>query len=249
LTMAGCWKIVAGSWRALAGLLLAACCGAAIAQATVPAVIGSEAFSIPVPKNFVQVPASEQMLTMLGQQITPPGNRLLGYFVGAADLESFKRRREAEFDRYFLVQTPRGAEQGSLSGAQFAELRQIMRTQQAELFKRMESQMGELYRDMERNLSRETGTSIKLKVGDVAPLGVYEESERYLSFGMLSRVEAKAGEQAMARDVICVATVALARGKVILFYAYANRLGQQDVAWAREVSRLWIAEFLKINPT
>jgi hypothetical protein len=106
LTMAGCWKIVAGSWRALAGLLLAACCGAAIAQATVPAVIGSEA----------------------------------------------------------------------------------------------------------------------------------------------SCVEAKAGEQAMARDVICVATVALARGKVILFYAYANRLGQQDVAWAREVSRLWIAEFLKINP-
>jgi hypothetical protein len=208
--------------------------------------IGGTMLSLPVPAGFVQVPPGH-MLATFGERITAPGNRLLGYFVLENDLKRFGRS-ETGFERYFMVQTNQAVEGRVIPPEDFVQLRNLLRTQQAELLKRLAPKTAEIARDIGQNLTRDVGMQVQLQIGEIVPLGIYEEAADHITFGTMSKVQAQVAGRDSAGTVLCVSTVARARGKLVFFYTYALYKGPADVEWAKQQARNWTTQFARLNP-
>lgn len=232
---------------ALASLLL---CATSVAQSggkRITVTVGDAALSIAAPKGFVRVTAAQPRLLALGEQITPPTNRLLAYFVSAHDLQALAGGNGASFDRYFLVQTSRKAESHALSRANFAELRGVVRNQQAEMLRKLEPRIAQLSRRIEQARSRESGARVELSVGEIVPLGVYQDTESAISFGMMSRVRYREGAEADERTIINVSTIVSPKGKLLFLYTYAKSDGPADLDWAKRAAASWARTVIALN--
>jgi hypothetical protein len=236
--------------RAIAGLFVALACATAGAQAPAPSIsisVGGTPIALPIPRGFAEVPASLPELVRLGEQITPPGNRLLAHLVAPEDMKVLARQGSARFDRYFLVQTSRQVEGRAISQQEFAEVRALMKTQQAELFRKLGPKTAEFSRDIEKNLSRESGRALKLNLGDIVPLGVYADAASFITFGAMVRVRVQEGAEVDERTVVNVSSIILARSKLLFLYIYARFRDGRDVEWARKTALSWTSEVLARN--
>ena len=234
--------------RAIAGLFFALACASAGAQApSISVSVGGTPIALPVPRGFAEVPASLPELMRLGEQITPPANRLLAHLVTPEDMKVLAQRKSASFDRYFLVQTARQFEGRAMSQQEFAEVRALMKTQQAELFSKLGPKMAEFARDIEKNLSRESGRALKLNLGDIVPLGVYGDSASSITFGAMVMVRLREGAEIDERTVINVSSIVLVRSKLLFLYTYARLVDGKDVEWARRTALSWTSDVLARN--
>lgn len=216
------------------------------AQRSELARIGGVMLALPVPAGFTQVP-QDHPLAKFGERITAPGNRLLAYFVTDADLRGFGRA-EHGFERYFMAQTNIAVEERIIPATEFAQLKTLLRTQQAELLKRLAPKTAEIARGIGENLSRDTGAQVELQIGEIVPLGIYDEGADHVTFGTMSKVQAQVAGKGTSGTILCVSTVARVRGKLVFFYTYASYKGPSDLEWGKQVSKTWTTQFLTLNP-
>ena len=175
----------------------------------------------------------------MAEESTPPTNRLLAYFARRSDLKARAQGKAAGFDRYFLVQTLRKIENRSFSAADFAQLRSATKKQQSELVGKLEPRLAELKRNLEKRRSDETGTGVNLKTGDVVPLGIYQDSESFVSFGAMSSTE--------ERTVVNITSIVTVNGKILFLYTYARFRNPKDAEWAKQASATWTNDVLAMN--
>jgi len=194
------------------------------------------------PRGFVLVDATHADLQHLAEEATPPTNRLLGQFVRRSYLKARSQGKQASFNRYFLAQTLRKIEDRTFSAADFAQLRSATKKQQSDILGKLEPRLAEVRRDLEKLRSPDTGSAVSLRIGDVVPLGVYQDAESFVSFGAMSRLQS-----ADDRTVVNVACIAAVKGKVLFLYTYARFTGSKDVEWAKQASATWTNDVLAAN--
>ena len=102
-------------------------------------------------------------------------------------------------------------------------------------------------RVLDKRRSDDTGTAVSLRIGDVVPLGIYQDSESFVSFGALSRVRYQEGASSDDRTVVNVASIVTVKGKLLFLYTYARFTDPKDVAWARHASATWTNDVLAAN--
>jgi hypothetical protein len=196
---------------------------------------------ISYPRGFTLVDSSHD-LQRIAEEAIPPANRLLAYFARRSDLRARSQGKLASFDRYFLVQTLRKIEDQSFSVEDFARLRSIAKNQQSEALAKLEPRLAELSHDLERRRSGDTWALPGLKVGDVVPLGIYQDSESGVSFGAMSRAPS-----ADDRTVLNVTSIVTVKGKVLFLYTYASVAGRKDIEWAKHASATWSNDVVAVN--
>ena len=182
----------------------------------------------------------------MAEESTPPTNRLVAYFARRSDLRARAQGKAARFDRYFLVQTLRKIENQSFSAADFAQLRSATKKQQSELLGKLEPRLAEVARTLEKRRSDDTGTAVNLRLGDVVPLGIYQDFESSVSFGALLRT--REGASAEDRTVVNVTSIVTVKGKILFLYTYTGVTGPRDVEWAKVASATWTNDVLAMNP-
>jgi hypothetical protein len=226
--------------------LLAVGCGSALAQpGTVRVPVGETTVVISHPRGFTVVDSSHGDLLAAAEEATPPTNRLLAYFARRSDLRARAQGKAARFDRYFLVQTLRKVEHRSFSAADFAQVRGATKKQQLELLGNLEPRLAELARNLGKRRSDDTGAAVNLGMGDVVPLGIYQDSESFVSFGAISR--SRAGASAEDRTVVNITSIVAANGKILFLYTYATVRNPKDIDWARHSSATWTNDVLALN--
>ena len=183
----------------------------------------------------------------MAEEATPPTNRLLGQFARRSDLKARSQGKLASFNRYFLAQTLRKIEDRIFSAADFAQLRSATKKQQAEILGKLEPRLADVTRDLEKRRSADTGSAVSLKIGDVVPLGIYQDAESFVSFGAMSRIQYQGGGSADDRTVVNVASIMTVKGKILFLYTYARYTDSKDVEWARHASATWTNDVLAAN--
>jgi len=222
--------------------VLAVACGAALAQPGFVGVpVGEATVLISYPRGFTLVDSSHD-LQRIAEESIPPSNRLVAYFARRSDLRARSQGKLASFNRYFLVQTLRKIEDQSFSAADFARLRGIAKNQQSEALAKLEPRLAELSHDLEKHRSADAGTLPRLQVGDIVPLGIYQDSESCVSFGAMSRAQS-----ADDRTVLNVTSIVTVKGKVLFLYTYASVAGRKDVEWAKHASATWSNDVVALN--
>ncbi|HEX7892185.1 MAG TPA: hypothetical protein VF522_22740 [Ramlibacter sp.] len=218
------------AWLALAGAAL-------VAQAdTVARAIGGTSIQVPVPPGYVEV--TDPRLLDFARKTTPNGNRLLAVFVSQADDERMRAGFGPLMQRYFMLQTSRRAEAAKLNPSDFAQVKAAIRAQMPTTSERV---LPGVNKDLRNNLQDE---AVQAEVKSVAGDGVFLDTDTAIGFGMRGEVKVTAAERSETTEMGSAGVTALARGKLVFFYAYAIA---SDLDWARGEARSWAAQLERAN--
>jgi len=236
----------------LFALFLAAQASALFAQdpqGSGPAIvsIGEVSLFIPAPDGFRNPSPSAPQLRRSAELTTPPGNRFLVNFVQENDLRETLSGNVVRFNRYFLVQTLREAENQSVSEQEFDNFRMALWQRDAEHLKSLGPRINQLAEQTSKELSRKSGSSIKLEVGDVVPLGITSETESMSILGYLSRLSLRQAGIEESLTLVNMSAVVLVKEKVLFLYTYSIFRGLEDIEWAKQAARRWADQVLLAN--
>lgn len=227
---------------------IALACSGALGQSprsAITATVGDAKIMLVAPKgDFAQVTAEVPELARLGKEFTPPSNRLLAHFVRTSDLQPKTAGRNVVFTRYFLVQTSLKGESIAVDPGQFGRAKKIFHAQQAEMLTKLDPPVAALAPRIDKLKAAELAG---LKPGDFLPAGIYQDTERALSFGTLSRLQYTEGSYKAESLMLTVTTILLIKQKAIFLYTYARFNGPADLAWAKSTSLAWSNEILALN--
>jgi len=218
-------------------------------QGTGPAVVsvGEVSLFIPAPDGFRDPLPSAPRLRQGAEFTTPPGNRFLVNFVQEEDLRETLDGKDVRFNRYFLAQTLRGAEYQSVPEPEFEKLRMTLWQRDAEHLKKLGPRINQLAEQTAKDLSRESGSSIKLEIGDFVPLGVTSETESMSILGYLSRISLRQAGTEESLTLVNMSAVVLVKAKVLFLYTYSIFRGPEDIEWAKQAARGWADQVLLAN--
>ncbi len=218
-------------------------------QRAEPAVVsvGEVSLFIPAPDGFRNPSPSAPHLRQSAELTTPPGNRFLVNFVQEDDLRETLNGKVVRFNRYFLAQTLRGAENQSVSEQEFEKLRMTLWQRDAEHMKALGPRINQLMEQASKELSRKSGSSIELEIGDVVPLGVASETESIMMLGYLSRISLSQAGTEESLALVNIRGAVLVKAKVLFLYTYSIFRGPEDIEWAKQAARGWADQVLLAN--
>ncbi len=241
----------------LARLALALCTAAAALSAAhaqdpvepYTASVGLKLLKLPLPPGTVEPSRSVPPLRQMAERMTPPSNRLLALFVERADEAAARSGQAPTMARYFMVQSFRQAEAGSVSAAEFREVRQQLRQQYQQILVQAVPQVQGHLDGAAQAMGRDAGLDrLQVKVGEMKGLDVFDEREHTISLLALTKYEVQAGDRREEVPMAMSITTGILQGKVVYFYAYARYQGPPDLDWLRQVTRDWVERATRANP-
>jgi hypothetical protein len=206
------------------------------ALAFLPAALGAQAvcathsFS-PVGTNlqllplagFVEVCAQDAALCHRVSSGYPPSATMLGYFVPETEWRAYRQGSVHGFTQYLIAQRA-----GSMSPASLPGFKRHIRAQQGDV-------------------PDHTRLPAQLEAGGRVPLGVFDESETSISFGMVMSMRPAGGDEPATMRLVATNS-ALAVGPYMLsIYVYRRFATTADIEAAKQQTRTWLGCLRKVN--
>ncbi len=121
----------------------------------------------------------------------------------------------------------------------------MVTSQNAEIIKKVEAQMPELIGKINEGVSKDFNVDLALKMSQMLPLPVHEESARSMSYSTYVQLTGNP-ELGITEPVVTVATTTfvLVKDKVIFLYAYGP---EDQLEWSRAASKDWAAKLFAAN--
>lgn len=211
--------------------------------------IGRVLVQLPVPAGFVEPSRSVPPLRMLGERMTPPGNRLLALFIAEPDERDAREGRNPGMVRYYMAQTLRQAEDQALGGDDFAQIKTLLRQQYQQLLSSVAgAAQGQLDSAM-RQIGRDAGQDVpSLKLGELRGLEVFDEREGSISLLAMTKLALQsAGGPVTEMPLAMSITTARVKDRLVYFYAYSQYREQADLDWLRSTTREWLPRLVALN--
>ena len=230
-------------------LLLSACALALmspLAGAT-EIVIGDTHLSIPAPAGFAPVTRDMKPYAEFAQRFVPETNEQFALFLSPADAAEAAKGGMPVPERKFYVQTAKALIQPFVGAADFAKLKDAIKTQNADYMKKVEAQMPGMMKKLSQGISDDYQVDVNLLVTQMLPFPPHYESERALGYSMLVKYSSNdANGKVVPFEGIATATFVYVRGKVLFLYANAEKDG---LKWSRTESRKWAEMVIAANPS
>jgi hypothetical protein len=197
-----------------------------------PVTAGGVKFSIPVPEQFAEVGDRKQVFP------EGTGNRLLAWFVPAADIKEGKSS-----SRWMQVQSLKKLEDHVLTAAEFTQLKEITDKQQEQLYAAAKEELDGIL----KKASSGEG-AVQLKMGQVKPLGIFMKGDSAFGMLMLMGLEAKAADGKSVSDTVyCAANFLRVNDRLLYAYAYCSAQEKDAMEWVKVTSERWVKEIQKAN--
>jgi hypothetical protein len=211
--------------------------------------IGGRYIRVPTPTGFVRYDGKDSGIDRLQASFAPPSNRVLAAFGEPADLENVQNKSFPTLSRSFNVQSNGQFDQTTVSPEEFATVQLALREQFDLLKKNSASAMSEVENNASSALSQELDDAIKVKVGEVAPLGVFAETHDSICFSLLVKAQLTGGPLEDAIDPVTVVSgcVALVREHVVYLFANSAYEDKTDAEWTRQQIVGWRDAVLAYN--
>lgn len=208
--------------------------------------VGGSMIEIPDPRGYAAVTRKMTALFELQKHFVAPSNVEFVSFINAADLPMALRGEVPELERRFAVQTAKSLENRSVSAADFAELKRIIKTQNDEIVKKAEAALGQVIGQMNKNFSDEYNVDLAFSVTQMLPMPVHRDTDRSLAYTAFVSYTAKdeAGKQTPFVAVV-TATFVHIKSKVLFLYCFAEEAG---VDWCERMSGQWANAVIEANP-
>ncbi|MEI7820799.1 MAG: hypothetical protein WCK55_07765 [Verrucomicrobiota bacterium] len=221
----------------LLGLLLLV---SRIAGAETPTVtIGGTIISLPPPVGFFRYDGKSSIIDKIEQRLLPASNRLLAAFGSEETLAEVLIDHIPKIERHFSAQSVRELESLDVPQAGFAEMRPGIR----DAFTPQSGKYSSIIKELESNAS--SISSAVLKIGEMIPLRIFDDTKESICFSMLCKVQV----DTIPRSYVSIVAGAVVRVRNRIFYLYASvpYHDKADIEWARRSVQQWRDDVLKAN--
>ena len=211
--------------------------------------IGGVRIYVQAPIGFHEISTLSPETRKLAETMTPPKNRLLAVFVSEDDLGRIMKGEAPQFERYMFLQVFRELENSNISTAQFQQLVAQVKEQQNTLQSKLKKDVATLVEGAAEKMSKEYELSLKIKMGEQVPLGVFYEKHNAVGFSSLGKYQVETEGEKLDHVVASGTSFILTRSKILYAYVYGAYKGQSDLNWVRSKSKEWANSLLSLNKT
>jgi hypothetical protein len=227
----------------LLGSLLAGPLSAGVTEITV----GKVALSIPAPEGYAAV--SDQMQPYAGfeRRFVPETNEQFASFLPADQVAVAARGEMPATGRKFYVQTEKVIVQATITSADFAQLKQVIKTQNESLMKKAEAQMPGFMDKLNKGIVDDHQLNLNLALTFMLPLPPHHETERSLAYVMFVKFNMQDAQgKTVSHEGVVTATFVHVRGKILFLYSTAEK---SALAWSKDQARKWSDAVIAANPS
>ena len=211
--------------------------------------IGGVRIDVQAPKGFHEISSLSPETRKLAETMTPPNNRLLAVFVSEEDLGRIMKGDPPMLERYMFLQTFRGLENSNVSNAKFQKIVSQVKEQQSMLLSKLKKDVATLVEGAAEKMSKEYELSLKIKMREQVPLGVFYEKHNAVGFSSLGKYQVETEGEKLDHVVASGTSFILTRSKILYAYVYGAYKGQSDLDWVRSKSKEWANSLLSLNKT
>ena len=227
-----------------------AVCLLAFAPLFLPAIeisVGGTRFSIPAPSGFAPLTADMNPSADIALRFVPPNSDQFVLFLPESEIAAASSGGIPTFERRFVVQTAKEFSQSSLSTADFAELKRLVKTKNEEAIRRAEAQLPNLLQKVNKGISNDYKQNLNLSVSQVRAFPPHYETDLALAYSVSSIATGndKNGAQSVDNGVFTT-TFVLLNGKLLYLFVYAEETG---LDWTRAESKKWVDMIIAANPS
>ena len=209
--------------------------------------IGTASVVLPAPDSYVRCDGKSKAVDAMLSSHLLSTNLELAFFCDRDDLVKIGTGRDPSFSRFFDAQVRVSLKDKDYRDPEFNDIKQSLRKYVGD------DQVGEpgaqAAETVARELSKLKQRAGALKFGDVAQLGVFDETPDSICMAMLLKSTYGAGDATGDNSVRVMAT-AIVHVHNRVFYLNSSSLFQDetDVAWTRSEIRKWRDSVLSANP-
>ncbi len=197
--------------------------------------IGEANIKLPEPAGFVDpAPFSREGADNLRAMIDNQKERFVAAFFEQTDIDALKLGVMPDMARVFSVRTLRAFEAKKFEPGEVKDVKETLKRKHNERLKSFET----------ANAGRKlTADQIDLKIGEMVPLGVFNETDNSVSIAYLTR---KANAPGSGHEVLAQTFIFL-KGKNILVHTISAFRSNDDIVWARTAAIRWVTAATRIN--
>lgn len=202
-------------------------------------VIGPTHVSIASPEGLVDIIPSSPEMRNIGEQFTPPGNRLLAWYVTPEDAAALLSGGSPQMTEYAALQTLKETEWTGFSSKEFAKLKILIKDGWSEVVKDAETQIDSLTRKGIDNVSKGYDVEMDFQMGDALSLGIFYESEHAVCTGNIRKVESMVDGTVETSVLIYTVGIIHYKSKIIYAGVFKTYSEANDIKAAKERCRSW----------
>lgn len=208
--------------------------------------VGERRLEVPVPAGFaVLTPEMSPYYESLNAYVGPNNVRYLT-LISTEAADAIGRGEDVELVRYINIESERSAANASVSSAQFAELREVIKGQLEQLYAQAEEQLPDLVGAGNEAASEAFDAEVTVEVGGLSPLPIHIDRIDAIANSMYANVGgAVNGEDLGASAVAATTQIQHVKDKILFFYVYGDK---EDLDWTRETAEALASGVVAQNP-
>ena len=209
--------------------------------------VGSTRLVIPAPEGFSLVTSDMQPYADFAKRFVAPQNEQFALFLPDDDIALAKAGEIPGSARRFVVQVPKQIVNRLVTKADFAEMKNAVKTQNEEMLKKAESQMPGILKKMTDGLSKDYEVSMKFTSLQMLPMPAHDVTDRSMAYSLMLNfnVDDGAGNIEPVESASTVTFVHV-KGKMLMLYVYAEKSGLE---WSRAAAKAWSDQIIAQNPS
>lgn len=210
--------------------------------------VGGRKIIVPPPPGFVRCDGVNPDWDRTMESVQAPRNKLLANFGTPEDHAAIRDGEAADYTRSFNVQISRALENVEVNEKTFDQVREENRKQLETIKASIEAEIERVVREGGKQMSDDLGVEVQLSVGDLAMLGIFEDSPTSLGFtmAMTTSVETPVGID-KSRGVVAAVLVPV-NGRLLYLYSNYPYSSEADRLAAEASVKMWRDAVVAANP-
>ena len=218
-----------------------------VIAATTTIDVGGTSIIIPYPKGFVPVTAEFVTLKKVLDSLTPSTNKRFSSFIDEKQMGQVLGDEVPALVRTFNVQTSRRDINALITNTDFGRLKEFLKKDLSDLMKQVEKEIPGIVDQLNKNIEKQFDIDMGLKIANMVPLPVHEESDRSVSYSVFAKQQFS-GEKGETEIYVSVSTITMVhvKGKLLSLYCYGDH---SDLQWSRQNTNEWTEAIIAANPS
>lgn len=217
--------------KKLYAFVLALFCAANFAhgQATTFVNVGNQIYIIPVPKGYLDGRVNAPELNELFEKMTASGAaKLKTSLFAASDVAKFYKSGDGDIDAYYGVMTPRD-ETKLTSQLEFDQMRISLNKLQKDWNAKVSPHVNKHFDKLNKPGAIIDGTKFEIQVGEMIPLGVFEDTPKSFAYAFMTTVTDKADPASTNDMMVSVVGFLYMKERIVMLPFYKKLKTSDDV--------------------
>ena len=208
--------------------------------------ISGKEIKVTSPKGYAPIKEKFPNIFTTFEQMTPPTNALKEAYLPITFIEALSSGKEMFYEEYALIQSWKEGEQYDMTQVMFAQIKQNYYKQFGILSAENIATYDSVLNKAENHL-KYSYEDMDITVQQVVPLGIYADTDNYISFMQLIKYEMTQGNEKIVYCMLSSVTQMLLKGKTLNFYVFRKYKKREDIDYVKKFSERWAKNINILN--